>query len=170
VGELQAVLSSLLSENVPVRNLTRIIEAVTAKARETRQPEALVEAARAAIGPVICEVASVDGELFALTFEPSLEQALLESVKQSDQGSWLAVDGSRLAGLLEGMSEALSRAEEAGYRPVIVCAAPLRPAIRRMVAASRPDLAVISYAELSRSTKVGPVGEISLSPVFGAAQ
>jgi len=170
LGEVLVVLGNLLDEGIPVRNITRILEAVTSRARENRSIESLTEAARAAVGSVICEAAAQDGVLRAITFEPTLEQALLESVRPADQGTWLAIDGVRLAGLLDGIGSALTQAEDQGLRPAIVCAAPLRPAVRRMIAASRPDLFVVSYSELGRGITVEPVGEISLSPAIAAMQ
>jgi flagellar biosynthesis protein FlhA len=166
LGELQQVLAALLNEGVPVRNLTRILEAVTSKARESRSIEALTEAARQSIGAVICAGALTDGSLHALTIEPSLEQSLLEAVRSNESGTWLAVDGVRLAGLLDGISRAVTAAEEQGYQAALVCAAPLRPSIRRIVASSRPDLPVIAYSELSRGLDVVPVGEVALAPAM----
>ena len=162
LAEVQRVLRDLLDEGVAVRDLSRILEAVTAKARETRNPETLVEAARQALGPAICAAAAGGTTLHALTFDPLLEQSLLECIRTGDQGSWLAVDPVRMEGLLEGLSRAVTAAENTGVRPALCCAAQLRPAIRRLVATSRPDLRVISYAELSRTITVEPVGVVSL--------
>ena len=169
LAEVQAVLADLLSEGIPVRNLVRILEAVATKARETRSAEALTEAARVALGPVICAEASDGGAIHAITFDPVLEQSLLESVRNEGSGSWLSLDGVRLSGVLEGISQAVVDAEEAGSKPVIICAGPLRPAIRRVVATSRPDLRVMSYAELSRTAQIVPVGEIRM-PLEAAQQ
>jgi flagellar biosynthesis protein FlhA len=162
LAEVQRVLRELLDEGVPIRDLTRVLEAITAKGRETRSPETLVEAARQALGPQVCSSVASGGTIHALTFEPMLEQSLLESVRAGDTGSWLAIDPVRMEGLLEGMGQAVSAAEETGKRPVVVCAAQLRAAVRRLVATGRPDLHVISYAELSRSVNVEPVGVIRL--------
>jgi len=169
LSELQRVMSDLLEEGISVRNLSRIIEAVSARARENRSSESLLEAARAAIGPVICESATQDGALPALTFEPALEQALLESVRASEQGSWLSLDGMTLQRVMEALSVSVSEAEDKGYAPVLVCAAPLRPALRRMVASSRPDLKVLAYTELSRAVSITPLGEVALNSPVPAA-
>ena len=163
LAEVQRVLRELLSEGVPVRDLTRILEAVTARSRETRSPEALVEAARGVLGPTISAGASVGGRLAALTLDPLLEQSLLESARGGDSGSWLALDPIRMEQLVQGIGDAVSTAEASGHRPAVVCAAQLRPAVRRMVAAGRPDLPVLAYSELSRSLTVDPVGVIHLA-------
>ena len=163
LAEVQRVLRELLSEGVPVRDLTRILEAVTAKARENRSAEALVEAARGVLGPTICAGAAVGGRLAALTFDPMLEQSLLESARAGDGGTWLALDPIRMEQLVTGIGDAVHAAEAGGHRPVVVCSAQLRPAVRRLLSTGRPDLSVLAYTELSRSLTVDPVGVIGLA-------
>ena len=51
LGELQAVLRGLLDEGVPIRDLVRIFEAVSLTARVTKDPDALIEAARSTHRP-----------------------------------------------------------------------------------------------------------------------
>ncbi|MCW2665922.1 MAG: flagellar biosynthesis protein FlhA [Frankiales bacterium] len=163
LAEVQRVLRDLLSEKVPVRDLTRILEAVTARARETRQPEALVEAARSVLGATISSGAAVAGRIAALTLEPLLEQSLLEAVRPGETGSWLALDPTRMEMLVQGIGDAVRQAEAAGHRPAVVCSAQLRPAVRRLLATGRPDLPVLSYTELSRTLIIEPVGVIVLA-------
>ena len=163
LAEVQRVMRDLLSEGVPVRDLTRILEAVTARARETRSPEQLVEAARAVLGPTISSGAAVGSRLAALTLEPLLEQSLLEAVRTGDSGTWLALDPMRMEALVAGIGDAVRSAEAAGHRPAVVCSAQLRPAVRRLLVGGRPDLPVLSYTELSRNLTVEPVGVIQLA-------
>src|SRR3954452_17554923 len=163
LAEVQRILRELLDEGVPIRDLVRILESVTSKARETRSPETLIESARAALGPGICAAAATGGSLKALTFEPLLEQSLLEAIRTGDAGSWLAVDPVRMEALIEGIGSTASAVENAGHRPVLVCAAQLRACVRRLLATARPDLKVLSYSELSRSISIEPVGVIRLA-------
>ena len=72
-------------------------------------------------------------------------------MRNGDTGSWLAVDPVRMEALIEGIGTAVAAAENAGHRPVLVCAAQLRVCVRRLLATARPDLKVLSYSELSRS-------------------
>jgi flagellar biosynthesis protein FlhA len=167
LAEVQRVLRDLLAEGVPVRDLTRILEAVTACARTDRSNEGLVEAARAVLGPTISSGAAVGGRLAALTLEPLLEQSLLEAVRPGDAGSWLALDPVRMEQFMEGIGHSVRTAESNGRRPAIVCSAQLRPSVRRLVATGRPDLPVLAYTELARNLDIEPVGVIGLatSPV-----
>ncbi len=163
LAEVQRVLRDLLAEGVPVRDLTRILEAVTARARTDRNPEGLVEAARGLLGPTISSAAAVNGRLAVLTLEPLLEQSLLEAVRPGESGSWLALDPVRMEGLVQGIGDAVRVAEQTGRRPAIVCSAQLRPAVRRLIATGRPDLPVLAYPELARNLDIDPVGVISLA-------
>ncbi len=168
LAEVQTVLRDLLDEGVPVRDLVRILEAVTAKAQETRQREQLVEAARTALGAAISTGAAAGGMLAVLTFDPLLEQSLLEALRAGDGGSWLAVDAVRVEGIILAATDALDAAEQHGHRPVLVCSAALRPAVRRLLAPSRPDLRVLAYPDLARSLTVEPVGVIRLENATSA--
>jgi flagellar biosynthesis protein FlhA len=163
LAEVQRVMRDLLSEGVPVRDLTRILEAVTAKSRETRSPEALVEAARSVLGPTISAGAAVGNRLSALTLDPLLEQSLLEACRGGETGTWLALDPARMESLVAGVGEAVRTAENAGHRPAVVCSAQLRPAIRKLLVGGRPDLPVLAFTELSRSVTIEPVGVIHLA-------
>jgi flagellar biosynthesis protein FlhA len=163
LAEVQKVMRSLLAEGVPVRDLTRILEAVTSTARDTRAHEQLVEAARAVLGPTISSGAAVGNRLAALTLEPLLEQSLLEACRPGEAGTWLALDPMRMEALVAGVGEAVRSAENLGHRPVVVCSAQLRPAIRRLLVGGRPDLPVLSFTELSRTVNIEPVGVIHLA-------
>ncbi len=163
LSEVQGVLRDLLEEGVPVRDLTRILEAVTARARTDKSPEGLVEAARGVLGPTISTGAAVGGRLACLTLEPLLEASLLEAVRAGEGGSWLALDPMRMEQLVQGIGDAVRTAEASGRRPAIVCSAQLRPAVRRLVATGRPDLAVLAYPELARNLDIEPVGVIGLA-------
>ena len=70
--------------------------------------------------------------LQAVTFEPLLEQSLLEALRAGDSGSFLAVDPQRMEMLLEGINRALTESERMGQRPVVLCSPQLRPAVRRL--------------------------------------
>ena len=69
---------------------------------------------------------------------------------------------ARVEALLGAVIDTLSAAEAQGHRPVVVCSASLRPAVRRLVAPARPDLRVLAYPDLARSLHVEPVGVIRL--------
>jgi flagellar biosynthesis protein FlhA len=161
LGEIQRVLHALLDEGVSIRDLVRIYEALSVAAKGGTDPDRLVDAARTALAPAIAANASDDGRLDVLTVEARLQQTLLESVRPTEGGAQLVIEPDLAEAMIARISE-LYRAESArGHKPVLVCAAPVRMPLRRLIRLSVPDLPVMSYPELSlASVSINAVGVI----------
>ncbi|MEX2290973.1 MAG: flagellar biosynthesis protein FlhA [Mycobacteriales bacterium] len=161
LGEIQRVLQGLLEEEVAVRDLVRIFEAISERARATKDPEALVEAARANLGAAISMAYAVDGRLPVLTFEPLAEHAMLEALRPGDGGSFLALDPAYAERLVLGVANQAQQAEQRGERPVLVCSPQLRPAVRKLTRTAAPRLPVLSYAELADQLQLDTIGVVT---------
>jgi flagellar biosynthesis protein FlhA len=167
LSEVQVVLQTLLGEQVAVRDLVRILEVLSERARTTKDPETLVEACRLALGPAIAAAHAVGGRLPALTLDPTLEHALLESLRGGGAGSGdgtthLALDADVADALLRCVTEQVHAAEMRGDTPVLLCTGHIRPALRRLLRGAQPTLPVLAYAELGGVIDVDTVGVISL--------
>ncbi len=149
LGEVQRVLQGLLAEEVPIRDLGRIYEALTLRARTSTEPETLVEAARAALGPALAAPYVEEGVLRVVTLDPVLEQSLLEGLRPGENGSQLVVEPARVDTVLRQLRECVAQAEASGRSVVLVCAPTIRPALRRLVALGLPRLPVLSYTEVT---------------------
>jgi len=161
LGEIQRVLQGLLEEEVSVRDLVRIFEALSERARTTKDPEALVEAARTNLGAGISTAHAVGGRLPVLTFEPLAEHAMLEALRHGDGGSFLALDPSYAERLVLAVAAQAQAAEERGDRPVLVCSPQLRPAIRKLTRTAAPRVPVLSYAELADQLQLDTIGVVT---------
>jgi flagellar biosynthesis protein FlhA len=162
LGELQAVLRSLLDEGVPIRDLVRIFEAVSLTARVTKDPDALIEGARATIGQAIAGQYVVDGILPVITFEPTLEHRLIDGLRPGDGGAAVVLEPDMAERLFAEVAAVSRRIEEQGRRPVLVVSARLRPALRRLLHAAVPNLPVLSVNELSGQLRPERMGVVSL--------
>jgi flagellar biosynthesis protein FlhA len=161
LGEVQQVLQTLLDEQVSVRDLVRIYEALSLKAQSTKDLDALVEAARNALGPAIVAPHLTEGTVHVISFEPQLEQRMLEAVRPGDQGAVIALDAATGQSVLTELHQLRTEAEDQNLRPVLVCAPQLRAAVRRMVRPALENLAVLSYTELVGATHVRSVGVVN---------
>ncbi len=161
LGEVQRVLQCLLDENVSVRDLVRIFEALSLRAQAGKDTDALVEAARASLGPAIVAPYISDGAVHVISLEPQLEQQLLEAIRPTDQGLILAVDPDLGQTMLTQMSMLLTDAENGNIRPVLVCSPQIRAALRRMVRPTMHQLPVLSYTELIGAAQVRSVGVVT---------
>jgi flagellar biosynthesis protein FlhA len=159
-GDVLRVCRGLLAEHVPARSFVRILEAMAERARVSRDPEGLLEAARAALGPQICANWAADGRLAVLVLSPPLEAGLSKSLTTGEDGPVLGASPELLSWVVERAQEASREVEDSGRRAVLVCSARLRPALHRLLATRVPSLGVLSVAELSRSFAVDHVGTI----------
>jgi flagellar biosynthesis protein FlhA len=162
LGEIQRVLHALLEEHVSIRDLVRIFEALSLRAKTSTDIDGLVEAARSALGSAISQpYVTPDERLHVMTLEPSFEQRLLESVRQTDGGQVLALDAGTVDALVHGCSGMLEEAERSGFSPVLVCSPQVRAALARLIRQVLPRLPVISYTEVSRTAQIESLGVVS---------
>ncbi len=163
LAEVQRVLRDLLDEGVSVRNLSKVFEVLTERVRTTRDPETLVEGCRQALGPALSAALATDGHLPVITIEPLLEQQLGEVLRTSDNGSFLALAPDKAEALTLAVAQKAREAEREGEMPVLVCAAPLRPALRKLTRTAAPRLPVLSYAELGSQLRLDTRGVVDLA-------
>jgi flagellar biosynthesis protein FlhA len=152
LGQIQRVLQALLDEGVPIRDLVRIFEALSLRAKMSVDHDSLVEAARGALGPAIAAQYAANGRLTVITLDPMLEQGLLESLRPSDTGAFMAIDGMRAEAIVSEASRLVEAAEQQGMSPVLACSPQLRLPLMRLLRAGSRRVQVLSYSEISGST------------------
>lgn len=161
LGQVQRVLQSLLDEGVSIRDLVRIYEALSLRAADSKEHDALVEAARVALGPAVVAPHLREGVVHVISLDPRLEQQMLESMRLGEEGNVLLLDPVLAQSLVTRLGQLLIEAENADIRPVLVCAPQIRPALRRLVHQQVDRLPVLSYQELVGSAQVRSVGVVS---------
>ncbi|MGZ4472841.1 MAG: flagellar biosynthesis protein FlhA [Nocardioidaceae bacterium] len=161
LGEIQRVLQALLDEHVSIRDLPRIYEALSLRARLAKDLDGLVEAARETLGPAVLAPYVDAGTIPVLSFEPGLEQRLLECLRMTDNGGVLALDADLSQTILSQLAQLIRAAEEQNLSPVLVCAPHVRCAVRRFTVTTLPKLPVLSYGELSGPVQIRSVGVVS---------
>jgi flagellar biosynthesis protein FlhA len=152
LGQIQKVLQALLDEGVPIRDLVRIFESLSLRAKVSVDPDGLVEAARSALGPAIAANYVTEGRLTVLTLEPMLEQQLLESLRPSETGAFMAIDGMRAESIVTEAARLAETAEQQGLTAVLACSPQLRLPLMRLLRAGSRRIQVLSYSEISGST------------------
>ena len=161
LGEVQRVLQGLLDEQVPIRDLGRIYEALTLRAKVSTDVGGLVSAARTALGPALAAPYGHDGVLRVIVLDPTLEQQLVESLRPADGGMQVMLDPVRVDSVLASVRISVAAGEAAGFPIVLTCAPALRTALRRLVVLASPELPVLSYTEVTGSgLRIETVGTV----------
>ncbi|MCP5027976.1 MAG: flagellar biosynthesis protein FlhA [Actinomycetia bacterium] len=163
VAEIQRVLQDLLIERVSIRDLVRILEVVSERARVTREPEQLVEAVRAALGPWISSAnAGDDGVLPVITLDPAIEHQLSSSLVIGSEGTMIAIDPTVADLLSRRIADQVRTVEQTGQSPVLVCSPAVRRPLTRLLAASPAAPPIMSFNELGSQMRIEALGTVNI--------
>jgi flagellar biosynthesis protein FlhA len=163
IGEVQRVLQDLLNEDVPIRDIVRILDVLGERARVTRDPVELTEAVRVALGPSISAgSADTEGRLHAISIDPVLEQGLLSALQHGPQGFDFALDPALLHQVAMAVRNQVLAIEQQGHNPVIVAAGALRRPLRKLLALTEVRAPVLSPDELGPQVEIRSAGVVSL--------
>ena len=159
LGEVQKVLQQLLREQVSVRDLPTILEALLDAAAASKHPVILVEAARQALGrAVVKPLLSEDGGLQVVTLEPELEEELSRAFTgQAPTGN--ALEPSYVRRVLDGLKRVAGEQIRLAT-PVVLCSTPARFHLRRLLEPFLPRLVVLSPGEIPAVVQVQSLGMI----------
>jgi flagellar biosynthesis protein FlhA len=162
LGEVQKVLQQLLREQVSIRDLGSILEVLVEMAAVNKNPVALVEASRHALGRALIRPLLDDlGQLKVVTLNSSLEEECSRSSAQQPQiipaGGALQV--SVVHRVLDGLRAMLGD-QVTVAPPVLLCSSPGRFYLRRMLEPFIPKIVVISPSEIPPMTPVLSLGSV----------
>jgi flagellar biosynthesis protein FlhA len=163
IGQVQRVLANLLREGISIRDLRSILETLADWAPNVKHPEKLAEYVRRKLSRTItAKFVTSDGVLPLASLHPSLERTLGDSIQQTDEGSFLALEPSYAQQLINRVNKAAERFAEMGQTPILLAPSHLRPALFHFVERFIPGVAVISHQEIAPNTKVQSLGVISV--------
>lgn len=162
-SDVQQVMQNLLRERVPVRDLKTILETLSLQIKINKNSDYLTEQVRKALSRTICKQnLSDEGELLAITLAPDVENVIAQGVSPDGQNLTLDPDFTRR--LLDNLNGELEKAiSSTGSQPVVLCSSPIRLAFRRLIERTYSQITVMSYNEISSSTKARSVGVIKVS-------
>ncbi|MFW6132407.1 MAG: flagellar biosynthesis protein FlhA [Planctomycetota bacterium] len=164
IGLLQRVCQKLLADDIPIRELSRIIETLSDNAGRTKDPTTLTELTRKALVRTITEQhAEASGRVRAIVFDPSLEYELSSSINAGDGAESLEIAPERVMELVRRIAAAWQDAMGQGYdKTVLLCDYRTRPHLAGLLERQIPQLAVLAYDEIAIGTNVETVATVSL--------
>jgi len=164
IGLLQRVLKNLLKDEIPIRELTKIIETLSEYATKSKNTAVLTEMVRKALSRTITDrIKDENGKIQAITFEASLEHQMLNSLKQEADTINLALPADMTMELSRKTAQAWRSAMDKGKdKVVLLCDPRLRAALADMLSRTVPNLPVATYDEIVLGTEVEPLETVSI--------
>lgn len=163
IGDVQKVLVKLLREKISIRDLVTILETLADYGTYTKDPEILTEYVRQSLSRQITQqFATGSDSLKVITVGPSLEKKIAESVQQSDQGSYLALDPSSTQMIYQRITDQVTRLIQSGQQPIVLTSPTIRMYLRQLLERTMQDIPVLSYSELEPSVEIQSMGVVNL--------
>ncbi len=163
---LLKVLQNLLREQVPVRDLRSILEALLEVASSTKDPISLTEAARAALHrSITMRLMGSSLDLPILTLDRQIEEAIASSIVNTERGPELATDPDFVRRLLGSLNLDVARSLEQHSQAVVLCSPSIRYHFKRLVERFIPGLVVLSHNEIAANVNLRSIGIVRLDDV-----
>ena len=163
LSTLLKVLQALLQEQVPVRDIRTIAEAIANVAPKSQDPAAMVAAVRVSLARAIVQsIVGLEPELPVITLEPRLEQILLNSLQKAGQGSedGILLEPGMAEKLQRSLVQAAQRQEMLGKPVILLVAGPVRAMLSRFARLAVPSMHVLAYQEIPDNKQVTIVATV----------
>ena len=162
LGEIQKVLQNLIREQIPIRDLVTIFEALADYGKLSRSVDFLTERARESLSRLISlKIQGEDGVITAATLSPNWEQKIMASMDGDLARGWqLNMDPREVQKMIAAISRAVDDMLAKGHTPVLLVHPNVRLIVRRLIEGSVANVFVVSYNEIAHGIQIKTVGMV----------
>ncbi len=162
LGEIQKVLQNLLREGISIRDLLTIFETLADHAAVTRDTDVLTEYVRQSLKRAIsAKYFPANESTSVVTLDPKIEQEVMGSVKQTEQGAYLTIDPDRTKSIIKSVETEIAKLENLGKSPIIITSPIVRMYFKKLTEDYFKDLIVVSYNEVDNNVELQSVGMVT---------
>ena len=162
LGEVQKVLQNLLREGISIRDLLTIFETLADYAQTTRDTDVLTEYVRQSLKRAIsAKYFPANETTSVVTLDPKVEQEIMSSVKQTEQGAYLTLAPERTKAIMASVQTEIDKLESLGKNPIIITLPIVRMYFKRLTEDYFKDLIVVSYNEVETNVELQSVGMVT---------
>ncbi|MFP4273781.1 MAG: flagellar biosynthesis protein FlhA [Paracoccaceae bacterium] len=162
IDVLHAVLRLLLEEQVSIRNLPLILEAIAEARLHNARPEAICEQVRQRLGfQMVAALRRDDGTLPLIQLDPEWEDTFATYQMEGDRGTLdVALPPDLFKRLTEQVAARVSDAADRGIFPAIVTSTRRRRFLRTVLGAKGIQNPVLSFEEIGLDARPSLVGMV----------
>lgn len=161
LGDIQKVLANLLKEGISIRDLVTILETLADYCHITKDTDMLTEYTRQSLSRAITKQFITSHPTRVITLDKELEQQIIESVQQTESGTYISLEPSIIQSMLANLSYEIQKLVSVGEQPIIITAPIVRLYFKRISEQLTSDLIVLSYNEIDPSVEIESVGMVS---------
>lgn len=162
LAEVQNVLQMLLREQVSIRQLATILEALGDNAPKSKDPVLLTEYVRHRLARQLCtKYRDRESKLHVAALDPTLEDKIRNGFEHSDRGLFVRLPPAAIESISRAIGTEVEKLGTQGHSPVLLVSPQIRAAVKQMTETSLPQLVVLSFNEVTRDTTLVTHGVVS---------
>jgi type III secretion protein V len=163
IQKIAEILQRLVSEEISIRNLRTVLEALIDWGQREKDPILLTEYVRGSLKRHISfKYSSAENILTAYLLAPNVEDTIRTAIRQTSTGSYLALDPAVSKRLLESIKKTIGNLNAATQRPVLITSMDIRRYLRKLIEQDYYELPVLSFQELTQEVNIQPLARIDL--------
>jgi flagellar biosynthesis protein FlhA len=157
----QKILSNLLKEGIPIKDMVTIIETIIDASATTRDVDTITERIRVALKRTITRKFCENGQMKVITLDAGLEKNIITSMSKSEQGIYLSLSPEILQKVLSQLEDNIKRFNEISNKPIILTSHVIRIYFYRLIEQFYPNIYVLSFNEIANNVQIQALGNIS---------
>lgn len=170
VAELQKILNNLLKEGIPIRDMESILECIGDHGTMIKDTDMLTEYVRQRLKRTITRKYADGNSIKVITLDQNIENAILNSVKKNEHGTYLTLDPMVVQRIMESVTVQVEKVKELFIQPIVLASPIVRLYFKRLIDQFHPQLTVLSFNEIDTDIQIQAIGSISLEPQQEQAQ
>lgn len=160
-GGFQKILTNLLKEGIPIKDMETIIETIVDSAMKVKDLDTITENIRVALKRTITRKFCEGGSMKVVTLDADLEKSIITSLTNGENGIYLALSPDVMQNVITQLSDEVKKFQELGQPPIVLTSQVVRLHFYHLVEQFFPDMFVLSFNEISNNVQIQAIGNIT---------
>ncbi len=160
IADLQKVLTNLLKESIPIRDMESILETIGDHGMSIKDTDMLTEYVRQRLKRTITRKYTDGNSIKVITLDQDIENMILSSVKKSEHGTYMAIEPGVVQSIVESLTEQIEHVKDLVSQPIILTSPIVRIYFKKLIDQFQPNLTVLSFNEIDSNMQIQAIGAI----------
>ena len=162
--KLTEIFKRLVQEEVSIKDLRAILEALSEWGQTERDTVLLTEYVRSSLKRYISyKYSQGQSVLPAYLLDPEIEDMVRSSIKQTSSGSYLALDPDSVQLVMQAFKSVIVPVPSGSQPAVLITNMDVRRFVRKLIENDYPEMPVVSFQEIIPEIRIQPLGRIQLT-------
>jgi flagellar biosynthesis protein FlhA len=161
-ADLQKVLGNLLAEQIPIRDLTTILETVTEYSATVKDMDMLTEYVRQSLKRTITRKYVHGNTIKVITLTPDIEDLIMSNIKKVGNTSYVSLEPEVMQKIISSQLREEKRLKDSVDDVIVLTSPVVRFYYKRLIEQFSSKAVVLSFNEINSDTNVQSVGTVSI--------